>query len=213
MKWLVLFLVLFVVGCSTTDMQQESEELPTKNTFSSISRGNTMKITSEFAHNEFIQSVYTCDGDNTNPKITIKDIPRNTESVVLIMDDPDIPQEIKDARGIEVFDHWVVFNIPVIVPESSSGLPEHEPTDSVTVTVDANSVPGVQGLNGRGESKYTGPCPPPQYQPTEHRYFFKVYALDSELELGEGATKKQVEDAMEGHIIEKAELVGKYDRS
>jgi len=94
-----------------------------------------------------------------------------------------------------VFDHWVLFNIPAETREIPEG----------------GSV-GVAGANGAGKNAYTGPCPPPQYEPSEHRYIFKLYALDSELPLRAGATKADVEKVMEGHIVAQTELVGRYKR-
>ncbi len=155
-----------------------------------------MKLSSpQFEQNEFIPSRYTCDGDNINPPLIIENAPEEAQSLVLVMDDPDIPVEIKEKIGIKVFDHWIVFNI-----------------DPETEQIEENSLPGICGSNTRGDHEYTGPCPPPQYEPKVHRYFFKLYALDIMLNLKEGATKKEIEEAMEGHIIAKAELVGKYSR-
>ena len=157
-----------------------------------------MKLTSQaFINNSTIPSRYTCDGESTNPPLTISDVPEETVSLVLIMDDPDIPNEVKESRGIQVFDHWIVFNIPPNVNE-----------------IKENSVPkiAVQGKNGRGDNNYTGPCPPPQYEPKEHRYFFRLYALDISLDFSEEAVKSDIELAMEGHILEKTELVGRYSR-
>ena len=92
-------------------------------------------------------------------------------------------------------DHWILFNMPPQTREIASG-----------VTV------GVPGKNGAGANQYTGPCPPPQYEPSEHRYFFKLYALDTELPLAAGASKADVEQAMRGHVIAQTELVGRYKR-
>ncbi|PIN73786.1 YbhB/YbcL family Raf kinase inhibitor-like protein [Candidatus Woesearchaeota archaeon CG10_big_fil_rev_8_21_14_0_10_45_16] len=153
-----------------------------------------MKLTSPaFAENDKIPSQYTCDGDNANPALQVEDVPTEAKSLVLIMDDPDIPDEVKQSRGIQVFDHWLMFNIP-------PGTKEITPAA------------GTAGKNSAGNSAYTGPCPPTQYEPKEHRYFFKLYALDAELSLDEGATKAEVEKAMEGHIIAQAQLVGRYQR-
>ncbi|MBS3123349.1 YbhB/YbcL family Raf kinase inhibitor-like protein [Candidatus Woesearchaeota archaeon] len=161
-----------------------------------------MKLSSPaFTQNSKIPSKYTCDGDNINPELEIENVPIGAKSLVLIMDDPDIPTEIKKMRGIEVFDHWVVFNI-----------------DPNTTKIYENSLPenignGTVGKNSRGEDKYTGPCPPPQYLPKEHRYFFKLYAIDKMLDITERATKKEVEEAIEGHVLAKAELIGKYEKN
>ncbi|MBI5392271.1 YbhB/YbcL family Raf kinase inhibitor-like protein [Candidatus Woesearchaeota archaeon] len=152
-----------------------------------------MKLTSKsFEQGTLIPSKFTCDGNNTNPALEFKDVPANAKSLVLIMDDPDIPAFVKEKYSIQVWDHWVVFNIP-----------------AETRAVNEGSNPkGLFGVNTGGKKTYGGPCPPDK----EHRYFFKLYALDTMLSLKEGATKKEVEQAMEGHILAKAELMGLYER-
>ncbi len=143
-----------------------------------------------------IPAAYTCDEDKTkNPPLMISSVPEGAKSLVLIMDDPDIPAIFKEQRGLDAFDHWTLFNIP---PETTE-IPE------------GGSV-GTAGANGTGQSAYYGPCPPKEYEPSEHRYFFKLYVLDVLLDLEPGATKKQVEAAMAGHIIEQTELMGTYKR-
>ena len=147
-----------------------------------------MELTSPaFKHGGKIPSKYTCEGENISPPLKIEDAPLDIKSFVLIMDDPDA---VKPTGKIWV--HWVVFNIS---PETEEVL-EGEPPK------------GIAGEGTRGELEYLGPCPPDG----EHRYFFKLYALDEELSLKEGATKEEVEDAMEGHILEEAELIGKYKK-
>jgi Raf kinase inhibitor-like YbhB/YbcL family protein len=149
-----------------------------------------MKLMSPaFEHEGKIPSKHTCDGENTNPPLTISDVPSGAKSLVLIMDDPDVP---KHLRADGMWDHWVVFNIPANLSEVEEG---EEPM-------------GTHGIGTSGNLKYNGPCPPDR----EHRYFFKLYALDAELELEEKSTKAQVESAMEGHVLERAELMGKYER-
>lgn len=148
-----------------------------------------MKLSSPaFENNGNIPAKYTCDGENISPPLKIEGIPSSAKSLVLIMDDPDaVPVAGK------VWDHWVVWNIKVD-----------------TKTIAENSVPAgsIIGKNTRGVLGYGGPCPPDR----EHRYFFKLYALDAQLDLKEGATKAEVEKAMEGHTISKAELLGRYSR-
>ena len=162
-----------------------------------IEKMSDLKITSpEFEQNQDIPSKFTCQGENVNPELNIDGIPENTISLVLIMDDPDIPNEIKQSRGIEKFDHWVVFNMP-----------------KTTLKIEENSVVGTQGKNSAGDNKYTGPCPPSEFEPRKHRYFFKLYALDANLELEDSSNKEDVEKAMEGHIIVKSELIGLYEKS
>lgn len=153
-----------------------------------------MKLTSTaFLHEGKIPSKHTCDGLNVNPPLSVADIPSNAKSLVLIMDDPDIPDFVKQKYGIQVWDHWVLINIGTNVSEIAE-----------------NSVPSgaVQGKNTGGKNAYGGPCPPDK----EHRYFFKLYALDTKLDLNEGTTKAEVEKAMQDHIIAETVLVGKYER-
>lgn len=148
--------------------------------------------TPSFPPNGKIPSQYTCDGENINPPLKIEGVPANAKSLVLIIDDPDIPDFVKQKFNIGVWDHWIVFNIPPTTTDIKEG---QNPT-------------GILGKNTGGKNAYGGPCPPDR----EHRYFFKLYALDTTLTLSEGVTKKQVEEAMEGHIIAQAELVGRYER-
>ncbi|MEK6955379.1 MAG: YbhB/YbcL family Raf kinase inhibitor-like protein [Nanoarchaeota archaeon] len=147
-----------------------------------------MKLTSsEFLDSKRIPIKYTCDGINISPPLMISDVPIPTKSLVLIVDDPDAVK----ATG-KVWDHWVVFNIP---PE--------------TVNIKEGENPkGIIGKDSRGLNDYSGPCPPDG----EHRYFFKVFALDKMLDLKHGSSKTQVEIAMKGHIIEEAVLMGTYKR-
>ncbi len=111
------------------------------------------------------------------------------------MDDPDIPDFYKKQNGVDAFDHWILFNIP---PDTK---------------VISETTEGVAGMNGFKQTGYRGPCPPREYEPAEHAYSFRLYALDTILALEEGATKQEVEKAMEGHIAAETELVGRYERS
>lgn len=143
-----------------------------------------------------IPAKYTCDGSHgLSPTLAWSGVPEGTKSFVLIVDDPDIPQVVKDARSIKAFDHWTLFNIP---PETRE-IPE-------------GGTAGTPGTNTAGSADYTGPCPPPEHEPSEHRYFFKLYALNSLLSLSAGATKEEVLSALAPHIIEETELVGRYSR-
>lgn len=146
-----------------------------------------MKISSPaFQNGETIPQKYGRDFENINPPLRFEDVPEGAASLVLTMDDPDVPE----AVGIPVWDHWVVFNIPPNI----RGIPEHW------------SVEGVRGKGTRGELEYGGPRPPDK----EHRYFFTLYAIDAILDLPEGATKAECIDAMLGHVLEKAELMGRF---
>ena len=136
-----------------------------------------------FEHGKLIPKKYTCDGQDINPPLTIEGIPNEAKTLVLAVDDPDAPSG--------TFDHWIVWNIPA----SASKIGE-------------NTVPGTEGMNSARQQGYMGPCPPWG----THRYFFKVYALDTELSLGASSRKKDVEKALQGHILAKGELVGLYRR-
>ncbi|MDE1875124.1 MAG: YbhB/YbcL family Raf kinase inhibitor-like protein [Patescibacteria group bacterium] len=149
-----------------------------------------MKLSSPaFAAGGSIPSVYTCDGANSHPPLVFDGVPAEAKSLVLIMDDPDVP---KDLVPSGVYDHWVVFNIP----------------PKTTGVAEGSESPGTLGANGAGQPAYTGPCPPDR----EHRYFFRLYALDTQLALKKGATKDEVLAAIDGHVISKAELMAKYAR-
>ena len=147
-----------------------------------------------FAPNGSIPSKYTCEGDDVSPALAWSDAPAGTKSFTLIVDDPDAPDP-KAPRMIWV--HWVLYNLPA----SSGALPE-------AVAPTALPVGTRQGLNDWKRTGYGGPCPPIG----RHRYFHKFYALDSVLpDLG-AATKAQIEQAMKGHVLATAELIGTYEK-
>ena len=143
---------------------------------------------SAFKNKEPIPEKYTCEGKEINPPLSWTDVPPKTASLVLIMDDPDVPSYI---RKDQMWVHWVIYNIPPTVTE---------------ILENASSLPGVLGKGTEGKMAYQGPCPPDR----EHRYFFKLYALDALLKLPPGATKKEVEQKMARHVIAKSELIGVY---
>jgi Raf kinase inhibitor-like YbhB/YbcL family protein len=143
----------------------------------------SLSITSSaFKNSELIPKKYTGDGEDINPPINIKGIPDGTKSLVLIVDDPDAP--------MGTWIHWVMWNI------------------QTRNRIDEDSAPGAQGRNSWDKNSYGGPDPPSG----THRYFFKVYALDTTLNLEKTATKNDVEKAMKEHILAKGELVGLYHR-
>ena len=135
-----------------------------------------------FKNEEFIPSRYTCEGENINPALTIGDIPAGTKSLALIMEDPDAP------KGS--FDHWLLWNIPV--------------ADKIEEKTNA----GISGTNGFGKTGYGGPCPPSG----THRYFFRVYALDVELDLAAGSDKKLLLEAIDDHVLAMGEIMAKYEK-
>ncbi len=135
-----------------------------------------------FKHEGFIPPKYTCDGDEVNPPLHIGQLPEGTITLALIAGDPDAP------KG--VFNHWVVWNID----------PVH--------TIEENSRPGINGKNSAGKTGYHGPCPPDG----AHRYFFYIFALDTNIELLTTATKEDLQKAMEGHIVGQGHIMGRYER-
>ncbi len=141
-------------------------------------------FSSAFSHNEKIPAEYTCDGVNISPGLKISYPPENAKSLALIVDDPDAPM------GTWV--HWLVWNIEPTINEIPGG----------------GLIGGVEGITSFGSAGYGGPCPPSG----THRYFFKLYALDIFLELDKSAGKQELEQAMEGHILDRAELIGLYSR-
>ncbi|MBU4312523.1 MAG: YbhB/YbcL family Raf kinase inhibitor-like protein [Candidatus Omnitrophica bacterium] len=140
-------------------------------------------LSPEFENNGFIPKKFTCQGEDVSPTLIIENIPKETKSLALIVDDPDAP--------VGTWVHWVVFDIPLIN------------------RIEENSIPGKQGRNDFGRKDYGGPCPPSG----THRYFFKIYALDKILNLTEGIARKELEKAMEGHILGQAELIGLYKKT
>lgn len=148
-----------------------------------------------FENGGVIPLKYTCEGDDIAPPLEWDGVPENTRSLVLIVDDPDAPDP-EAPRMTWV--HWVVYNLPADV----NGLPEGATTTMLPVGTQ-------QGLNDWRKPGYGGPCPPIG----RHRYFHKLYALDTVLEDMHTPTKAQVEAAMQGHIIAQAELVGTYKKT
>lgn len=144
-----------------------------------------MKLSSTaFQEGAPIPKKYTCSGDNVSPPLTISAIPEGAKSLALIVDDPDAP--------MGTYVHWVAWNIKADAKELVEGAKLSH-----------------QGKNGYAVNEYRGPCPPPG---KPHRYFFKLYALDTLLSLSQGAQKSELLKAMEGHIIAKTELMGTFQR-
>ena len=150
-----------------------------------------MEITSpSFKHGEFIPRKYTCDGNDVSPPLNWDHVPDGTKSFALISDDPDCP------TGTWV--HWVFYNIPADFRSLQEGIPKDRQFKDGS----------MQGTTDFRRPGYGGPCPPGG----THRYFFKLYALDTLLKLNPGSTKSDVVKAMQGHILGQCELMGKYRR-
>ncbi len=189
---LILIFTVALVTLSSCPKEKEPEGGPAPTSAKmqaeqqeEVSKVARLRLSSPaFEHGQPIPSRYTADGEDISPPLVIEGIPPGTKSLVLIMDDPDAP--------IGLWVHWVVFNIPPDTTKIEEGV---EP-------------PGTPGTNSWRRTGYGGPAPPSG----THRYFFRVYALDTVLDLSEGANKRQVEHAMEGHILAMGELMGTYSR-
>jgi Raf kinase inhibitor-like YbhB/YbcL family protein len=178
----ILGLVGFwLMGCSDRPAKTDSLSKAAK----------TMKlVSSAFENNGLIPAKYTCDGADISVPLSWEQLPPQTQSLVLIVDDPDAP--------IRTFVHWVVYDLP----PTSRQLPEQIPQGK---TINNG---GIQGKNDFNQLGYGGPCPPSG----THRYIFQIYALDTKLNLPPGASKSQVIAAMDGHILARGELIGRYQR-
>jgi Raf kinase inhibitor-like YbhB/YbcL family protein len=135
-----------------------------------------------FSDNGHIPPKYTCEGENINPPLEISNIPDSAKTLAIIVEDPDAPHG--------VFDHWLVWNI--------------SPNEAISEKAN----PGISGTNSFGKTGYGGPCPPSG----SHRYFFKIYALDAELDLPAGADKKTLRQVMKDHIVAEGELMAHYQK-
>ena len=143
-----------------------------------------------FEEGEMIPVRFTCDGADISPELVWESIPEECQTLAIICDDPDAPM------GTWV--HWIIYNIPADL----GGLEAEIPADDILPSG------AVQGNNSWSRVGYGGPCPPGG----THRYFFKIYALDTKLDIGPGATKSHLKDAMEGHILAQGQLMGRYSR-
>jgi Raf kinase inhibitor-like YbhB/YbcL family protein len=187
--WQLLAVVGALVAgpaCRADDGEKEATDLG--------KGGRTMEFamkSSAFDHEGSIPKKYTCDGPDLSPALSWGDPPEGTVTLALVMDDPDAP------GGTWV--HWVLYDLPVSARELNEGVPDDKELGRGT----------RQGRNDFRRIGYGGPCPPPG---APHRYLFKLYALDRTLSLEPGATKAQVERAMEGHVLARAELMGRYGR-
>ncbi len=192
-------LILFTVGCrreASTTSDTSSTSAATAAITNTGSNAMALKITSSaFQPNGSIPSQYTCEGKDISPPLTWSAASGNAKSFALIVDDPDAPDPAKPQR---VYVHWVVYNLPA----SSTGLPENASKTGLPKGA-------VQGKNDWGKPEYGGPCPPIG----RHRYFFKLYALDTPLTGLSSPTKADLERAIKGHVVDSGELIGTYQKS
>ncbi|MDA8596927.1 YbhB/YbcL family Raf kinase inhibitor-like protein [Candidatus Pacebacteria bacterium] len=176
----------------------ERAQAPTNESLSSDTTSSMqLSLTSSaFEPNGIIPGVHTCDGENTNPPLSIANVPTEAKSLVLVMDDPDIPAEVKAKMNIEIFNHWVVYDIAADTTEIVSGQDI-----------------GTLGVNSAGNNAYTGPCPPSEYEPYEHRYVFRLYAVNRMYDGESEPTLDVLEAWAKEHALESAELIGRYSRN
>ncbi len=184
---LIIIIILAALVLAGVLVYRNYQSGSNSNLLSKIMMANTLKLTSTaFEHNGLIPEKYTCDGQNFNPPLAILGVPANAKSLALIVDDP-------DASIAGGWDHWIIYNLPPTTTELKEGEPPL----------------GLLGVGSSGNANYDGPCPPSG----THRYFFKLYALDTELALSIGASKTELETAMRGHIVDEVELIGRYART
>lgn len=185
----VLFILSFLLSGYTSYDFKATEETPVKKV--EVEKVGMQIKSSAFEEGRMIPKLHTCDGRNASPPLEWSGVPKGAVSLTLICEDPDAPS------GTWV--HWTLYNLPAMVTTLPGGIPPRK-----------DLVYGEsQGKNDFGKIGYGGPCPPSG----THRYIFKVYALDTQLNLPAGANKKQIEKAMEGHILGEGKLIGKYSRS
>jgi Raf kinase inhibitor-like YbhB/YbcL family protein len=176
--------------CACRKEQQANTSQPS-NANAPLTNRAVIKISSTvFPDGALIPRPYTCDGPNVSPSLRWESVPTAARTLAIICDDPDAPAK--------TWVHWVLYNLPA----DTKGLIENVPKQEKLAGG------GLQGLNDFRQFGYDGPCPPSG----THRYFFKLYALDVELPLESGATKEQLLQAMEGHIVGEGQLMGKYQR-
>jgi Raf kinase inhibitor-like YbhB/YbcL family protein len=199
---IILFAVM-LAGCSTSERQASGDTAAAiGDTGGNLSQSPparsamAVKLTSPaFAPNGAIPAKYTCEGNDTSPPLEWSDVPAGTKSFVLIVDDPDAPDPAKPQR---TYVHWVVYNIPA----NATALPEN-------ATKSGLPSGALQGFNDFKKQAYGGPCPPIG----RHRYFFKLYALDSDLTFGSTPAKADLLKAMQGHVVGNVELIGTYEKA
>jgi len=152
--------------------------------------GKIVLKSSVFENGKFIPQKYTCDGEDISPQLKWSNFPKETKSFVLICDDPDAP--------MGTWDHWILFNIPANITSLEKNF-----------DIKNNNIDKLKaGRNDFGKKNYGGPCPPDG----THRYFFRIFALNKFIDLEEGVSKKEVLNAIDGHVLDDGELMGKYNR-
>lgn len=175
------------IGLSRARQSGSAPSMPMQKNNITAANGMALK-SSAFGEGDPIPSRFTCDGENVNPMLEVKGVPKGAKSLAFIVDDP-------DATNGRTWNHWLVWNV-----------------DPHTQYVSEDALPqgAVEGTTSFGKVRYGGPCPPPGS--SAHRYQFKLYALDAELDVPEGAAKDAVLAAMDGHVLAETTLTGMYKR-
>lgn len=205
-KLTTYLMLLLLAGCgSSSDDRLNADPHASQSFDSNVAETDTMKLTSTaFDYDAAILEKYTGVGEDISPPLAWSNAPKDTKAFALICDDPDAPSRAKPRReGPWV--HWVIYNIPSDTTELPASVPREAEPD--------RPAGAVQGRNDFGTDNigYRGPMPPPGSGP--HRYFFKIYALDKQLDLAAAdANKKSLLAAMQGHILAQGQLVGTFER-
>ena len=186
-KYLILVIISGGLICVQAGTPEEDQALSKRRTMMSLTLSSPA-----FNHEGSIPAVFTCDGEDISPELNWSDVPGDARSLVLIVDDPDAPDP---AAPKLTWVHWVLYNLPV----TATGLAQAIKDEDLPAGT-------LQGLNDWKRTGYGGPCPPIG----RHRYFHKLYALDTVLSDLQQPTKARLEQAMEGHIIAQAVLLGTY---
>jgi Raf kinase inhibitor-like YbhB/YbcL family protein len=194
-----ILLLIFATSCARASRSTSDDSSASQLTAADTGKGSNamaLQITSPaFSEGGSIPSKYTCEGQDISPPLAWSGAPPNAKSFALIVDDPDAPDPAKPQR---VYVHWVLYNIP----SSTTALPENASQSGLPKGA-------AQGKNDWGNAAFGGPCPPIG----RHRYFHKLYALDTALTGLSSPTKTDLERAMKGHIIASGELMGTYQKS
>jgi Raf kinase inhibitor-like YbhB/YbcL family protein len=192
LRWPALLIAALVFCCGLKHLSAQKDASKVRSEFLQAQKNMALALSStSFAESSKIPGKFTCEAEDLSPELSWSGTPSNTASFALLADDPDAPSG--------TWTHWVLFDLPANSTNLPEGLEKKE------------SLPNGarQGRNDFGKTGYNGPCPPPG---KPHRYYFKLYALDRQLELKGGATRGEVEKALQGHVLATAQWMGRYQR-
>lgn len=195
LTFIIVFGSAYILFRQSVEAPSEVEVSSEETTFNQTETMSLSLTSSAFTDGERIPTQYTCDGENINPPLSIAGAPEGTKAFALVMDDPDIPKAVKEARGIEKFDHWVLYGLP-----------------ADTTEIESRNTIGNSGFNSRPEVGYIGPCPPADLEPRTHRYIFRLYALSDTVDFSTAPTLDALEAVVQSVTLDSAQLVGVYSR-